>query len=95
MDPLRWWKRRTFRKLKQKGKIKPEQFDREKLEQLGVQLIEFYEMMTKTRRLHLMEMEKSALSEIFGLMDTIDLILSEETDYGYLDKYCEGLGVEN
>ena len=94
MDPFRWWKRRTFRKLKQKGKIKPEQFDREKLEQLGVLLMEFIDMMYNPDRITFTQMERWSISSAYEVTDTIDLILSEETDYGYLDKYYEKMNLK-
>ena len=85
MTIFRWLKRRSFRKLKKQNKITPEQFDRARLERLGVELKEFCDCFYKTGRL-LTDEEHMAVIDAEHVIGTIDLLLSEDTDYGYIDQ---------
>lgn len=85
MTIFRWLKRRGFRKLKKQNKITPEQFDRAELERLGVELKEFCVRFYKTGRV-LTDTEHFAIIDAEEVIRTIDLLLSEDTDYGYIDK---------
>ncbi len=81
-------KQNRFRKLKESGKIKPEQFDKEQLEQLGILLIKFCEAMNREARI-LTNMEQFSIIEAEHVIDTVDLLLSENMEYGYLDKFMK------
>ena len=81
-------KQNRFRKLKEIGKINPEQFDKEQLEQLGILLIKFCESFKNVNRV-LTAAEQFAIIEVEHVIDTVDLLLSENTEYGYLDKFMK------
>lgn len=75
-------RRSDFRALKERGKIKTEQFDREQLEQLGNHLLILCDGFLKSGRV-LTNTEMLVVIDAENLLKVIDLLLSETTDYGH------------
>ena len=81
-------RQKVVRDLKESGKIKPEQFDRKNLEQLGVLLIKFCKNVKSSERV-LTNVEQITIIEAESLIGFLDLLLSEKTEHGYLQEYYE------
>ena len=87
-------RRKKIRSLKKDGKIKPEQFKKEELEQLGVLLIKFCAQIKKGSEGRLLTFfEHIAILDAESLFAFIDLVLSDETEYGYLQAYYEKIAL--
>ena len=85
MDLFKWRKRKNFERLKKAGKIKIEPFDTNRLKSLGLELLAFRDCLMESER-RLTTTEHVAILEIEYVLGTIDLLLSENTEYGYLEK---------
>lgn len=84
------FKKRGWRKVKEKGTIKLTAEERSNLERLGKDLSLFCEWFKTSGRV-LSNSEMVAVIDAEHLIDTLSLILSEDTDYGYFKEQGSAL----
>lgn len=87
-------KKAVVKKFKEQGKISPEKFNRAELEKAALCLFDLWKSLQGFVHDSFIEMLKSfcgrssycLVKQIIEVVGTIDLILSPDTEYGYLEN---------
>lgn len=88
-------KRKKVQKLKKDGVLSAENFGKLRLEELGLELFAFKESLTSDPDRVLSDQEIWMLVDIERVIDTVSLILSENTDYGYIEELNQKFSKSN